>query len=342
MLKCYPPQTLIRLVLALFCSPLIGQNVGIGVTNPQLKLHVETNVAADGIRINNTGGNGDPILQFTVNGTNRITMGIDDSDADKFKIGTTAITTSTRLTIQTNGYIGVGLTNPAHHFSVNVSRAGDYAAYFENTNATGAGVAGYAAGTFNALGGVTNNAGGLANYGVGLQATGAAWAMYGVSNSSDAIGVRGSVPTTGSWLGYGGYFDGGLGYENGLYNLSDLRMKSNVQPLENTLDKLMQVRGVTYKYNSPAYQNMRRGDEKTYIGLIAQEIARVFPEATAEKYLTAMDSPEAGPTLDMSKVKREVVTVVDYTALVPVLIEAIKEQQGEIEALKIRLSELEE
>ncbi|MEM7038044.1 MAG: hypothetical protein AAF570_13760, partial [Bacteroidota bacterium] len=38
-----------------------AQNVGIGVNNPTMKLHVLTNVASDGIRLNNTAGNGDPI-----------------------------------------------------------------------------------------------------------------------------------------------------------------------------------------------------------------------------------------------------------------------------------------
>jgi hypothetical protein len=329
------------LFLASMTSALMAQNVGIGTATPNTKLHVESNVASDGIRINNTAANGDPIAQFAVNGTNRITMGIDDSDSDKFKIGTTAITTSTRMTIQTNGYIGIGLTTPAHHFSVRNSRANDYVGYFENTSATGAGIAGYAAGTYNALGGVTNNATGLASYGVHLPTNGAGLGVWGISNSSDAVGVEGSVPTTGSWLGYGGLFTGGLGYANGLYNLSDRRMKSEIRPLENALSRIQQVRGVTYKYDSPEYRALLPEDDKTYIGLIAQEIERVFPEATAQKYLIGRPQGPAGPTADMSKVNREIVTVVDYTALVPVLIEAIKEQQAEIEQLKNRLNDLE-
>jgi hypothetical protein len=318
-----------------------GQNVGIGTASPLRKLHVETNSSSDGIEINNTADNGDPVIIFSVNGTQRINMGIDDSDGDKFKIGTTDITTRTSLTIQTNGYIGIGTTAPSNHLQVQENRANDYLAYFENTNTTGAGLEAYTTGTFNALGGVTNNNTGLAMYGVHLPATGAGLAAWGISNSSDAIGVRGSVPTTGSWLGYGGYFTGGLGYVNGLYNLSDARMKGEIQTLENSLDKLMQVRGVSYKYNSAAYNRLMPTDDRTYLGLVAQEVAAVFPEATAQKYLIGRGNNLAGPMADLSDEEREVVTVVDYTALVPVLIEAIKEQQAQIEQLKNRISDLE-
>ena len=39
-------------------------------------------------------------------------MGIDGSDSNKFKIGTTAVGTSTRLTIDSNGNVGIGTNNP--------------------------------------------------------------------------------------------------------------------------------------------------------------------------------------------------------------------------------------
>lgn len=328
------------IALSFLTTQLFAQNVGIGTATPANKLHVQTTTASDGIRIDATAGNGDPILQFRVNGTARITQGIDDSDGDKFKIGTTAITTNTRMTIQTNGYIGVGITAPLYHWHHQANRANNYIAYVENTSANGSSLIGYVNGTFNALGGATNNTGGLGNYGVALPNTGAAWAMWGVSNSSDAIGVRGSIPTTGSWLGYGGYFAGGLAYVNGIYNLSDARMKSDVVNLEGSLAKLTKLRGVKYQYDSDSNAKMVGGDDKTYIGLIAQEVAEVFPEATAQKYLTGYEG-EAGTSFDMGKVEREVVTVVDYTALIPVLIESIKEQQAIIDKLEKRIEEME-
>lgn len=328
------------LLLVLGFAKTQAQNVGIGIATPISKLHVSTNVAADGILIDNTAANGDPTLTYSVNGTARITMGIDDSDGDKFKIGTTAITTNTRMTIQTDGFIGIGTTAPTHEFHVENTRAGNYVAYFENLSPTGSSLAGVANGTYNALGGITNNNTGLGNYGVHLPNTGAGLAMWGVSNSSDAIGVRGSIPTTGSWLGYGGYFAGGLGYVNGLYNLSDERTKKNVNTLENALSKVQNLRGVSFQYNEE-YAAFHGGDEKTYTGFIAQEVEQIVPEAVAEKYIYSSGSSNNGPIADMNTQEHRTVKVVDYVSLVPLLVEAIKEQQNTINSLQERIKQLE-
>lgn len=341
MLKNYSKYLYACLSTLFLTSLVYGQNVGIGTANPNTKLHIEANGASDGIRIDNVASNGDPVLVYSVNGTNRISMGVDDSDADKFKIGTTSITTSTRMTIMTNGYVGFGTTSPAHHMQLIQNRAADYVASFQNTNATGAGVQGFVTGSHNAVGGISENVSGLGVYGVHIPTTGAGVGVWGTSNSSDANGIQGSIPTTGSWRGYGGLFIGGLGYSNGLYNLSDERMKGEVRDLDNALDRLMQIRGVSYKYNSAEYNALLPADDRTYLGLIAQEIAQIFPEATAQKYLPGTGVQSAEQSADMENLQREVVTVVDYTALIPVLIESIKEQQAEIEQLKARISELE-
>ena len=56
-----------------------------------------------GLIINNTAADGDPFLSFALSGTQTFTMGIDDGDSDKFKIGTSAIGTSTALTLDSSG-----------------------------------------------------------------------------------------------------------------------------------------------------------------------------------------------------------------------------------------------
>ena len=65
-----------------------------------------------GLMINNTKADGDPFLAFGLSGTQTFTMGIDDGDSDKFKIGTSAIGTNTRLTIDSDGKVGIGTTAP--------------------------------------------------------------------------------------------------------------------------------------------------------------------------------------------------------------------------------------
>ena len=84
---------------------------------------------------------------------------------------------------------------------------------------------------------------------------------------------------------------------------SDARLKSNIVSLGSTLPKLLQIDGKSYEM---------KGKQK--IGVLAQEIKEVFPELVSE------DDNE--------------MLAVNYQGLVPVLINALKEQQNEIDELK--------
>ena len=96
---------------------------------------------------------------------------------------------------------------------------------------------------------------------------------------------------------------------------SDERLKDDVVTIENAVDKVSKLRGVEFVWN----KGKREG--KQDIGVIAQEVEKVLPEVVIEKELPLM---EEGTTYK----------TVDYPKLTAVLIEAIKEQQKEIEQLK--------
>lgn len=67
---------------------------------------------------------------------------------------------------------------------------------------------------------------------------------------------------------------------------SDARLKSDVQPMQGTLDRLLSLRGVTFRYTNPDPAKRPAG---THDGLIAQEVAKVFPQwvnTDSEGYLT--------------------------------------------------------
>ncbi|MES2764116.1 MAG: tail fiber domain-containing protein [Bacteroidota bacterium] len=246
-----------------------------------------------------------------------------------------------RMRFLSGGSIGIGTTVPNYALEMRLGVASNYIASFENTTASGSGLLGYNnAGLSNALGGVTNISSGIGVYGVHLPNTGNGIGVYGTSNSSNTLGVRGSIPTAGAWLGYGGYFSGGLGYANGLYNLSDSRVKSNVVKIENAIEKLKKIEGVTYKYNAKDYPYIAGGDTRTYLGFIAQNVYEVFPEAVAQKAIPVSGEEMHGTNTNSEKTKYETFNVVDYTAIVPVLVEAIKEQQKQIEELKSEVQKL--
>jgi hypothetical protein len=60
---------------------------------------------------------------------------------------------------------------------------------------------------------------------------------------------------------------------------SDLRLKKNVEPLAGSLDRLLELRSVSFEYIDP---QAARGREGRQIGFIAQEVEKVFPDWVAE------------------------------------------------------------
>jgi hypothetical protein len=101
-----------------------------------------------------------------------------------------------------------------------------------------------------------------------------------------------------------------------LYQYSDKNAKDNIAPLadDKTLSsginiaKIEQLKGVNYTWKDDK-------DKKLQVGFLAQDVESVIPEAVI--------------TNDSTKIKS-----MAYTAIIPYLVEAIKEQQAQIETLK--------
>jgi hypothetical protein len=96
---------------------------------------------------------------------------------------------------------------------------------------------------------------------------------------------------------------------------SDERLKTNIEPLENALDKVLALNGFTYNFNETG-QSLGFDGSIRYVGVSAQEVQAVLPEAVKpapadSNYIT-----------------------VQYEKIVPLLIEAIKELKEEINELK--------
>jgi len=69
--------------------------------------------------INNT-GTGDPQINFQLSGSSKFTIGVDNSDSDKFKIsGSSALGSNDRIVVNSSGNVGIGTTSPQQKLDVN-------------------------------------------------------------------------------------------------------------------------------------------------------------------------------------------------------------------------------
>tara|TARA_Y100000996_G_scaffold407039_1_gene384170 strand:- start:192 stop:1280 length:1089 start_codon:yes stop_codon:yes gene_type:complete len=102
--------------------------------------------------------------------------------------------------------------------------------------------------------------------------------------------------------------------------VSDERLKDNIKTIKFGLEKIKNLRGVEYVWNDGG----RKGHKD--FGVIAQEVEKVIPEIVREKQMLLMDD--------------EIYKTVDYEKLTVVLIEAVKEQQEQIEELKKEVEEI--
>lgn len=114
---------------------------------------------------------------------------------------------------------------------------------------------------------------------------------------------------------------------------SDERLKIKTGRLENAIDKVKSLNGFTYVENDLA-RELGYKNKKQQVGVSAQEVQAVLPEAVS---LAPVDYETLEDGTIVSKTGENYLTV-DYSRLVPLLIEAVKEQQAQIDELKNMLN----
>jgi hypothetical protein len=100
------------------------------------------------------------------------------------------------------------------------------------------------------------------------------------------------------------------------FSTSDIRLKENIVPIENALDKISKISGNTYDWRVELKDV--HGYEGNDVGVIAQEIEAVLPQ--------------------LVQTRENGYKAVKYDKLVALLIEGIKDQQLQIEQLRIDLN----
>lgn len=126
--------------------------------------------------------------------------------------------------------------------------------------------------------------------------------------SGSKVGINNTVND----LTYNLEVSGSIRASQAVLSNSDERLKENIYPIDNALSRVGQIEGV--------YFDWKKGGTRQ-VGVIAQQVQKVLPEVVSEdkdSYLS-----------------------VDYSKIVPLLIEAINEQNSIILDLEERISKLE-
>lgn len=103
---------------------------------------------------------------------------------------------------------------------------------------------------------------------------------------------------------------------------SDENAKKNVEPIQDGLDKILELNGVRFDWREDVVPLKAESDSRQ-IGLIAQEVEKIVPEVVVDEIVE-------GQTLKSIR----------YENLVALLIEGMKEQQEQINSLKETVQEL--
>jgi hypothetical protein len=153
------------------------------------------------------------------------------------------------------------------------------------------------------------------------------WLFYAVNGDKTAMYHNGSEKiytyasggrVTGDWLATGDVYA----------YYSDERLKDKTGKVENAIEKVKEIETFYYTHNEKAIELGYKGTEQQ-IGVSAQSVEKVLPEVV---HLAPIDDDGEGNSVSGEEYK-----TVNYGRLVPLLIEAIKEQQAQIEELKEKL-----
>ena len=226
-------------------------------------------------------------------------------------------------------------------WALNSGNYENYGGYFQAAGSTGRGVYGEASnsGNYANYGGYFQAAGSTGR-GVYGEATGSKGrGVYGWATGATGIGVYGGASNTGNYVNYGGFFEaagiygtgviGGASGSSGIGVMgiaaqwdffaagtgmdygssSSIRWKRDIRPIDEALDKVMQLRGVYFNWDA------EHGGQHD-VGMVAEEVGEVVPEIVQYEpnsvYATGMD----------------------YSKLTPLLVEAVKALKTEVDQLQ--------
>lgn len=108
------------------------------------------------------------------------------------------------------------------------------------------------------------------------------------------------------------------------YTFSDERIKTNIKGIETPLDFLLKLEGKQYDMtpiNQGLGKDKERKEKKGEYGFIAQDFMKILPELVVQDSLTGLYA-------------------INYIGVIPIMVEALKEQQAQIESMQKQIDKL--
>ena len=279
---------------------VLGSSVGLGTTSPATTLDVRTTDATAAILVGSTGGGygalyfGNPNHGLRRNYSGGNDIGLFTTSGNLY-LSANGNTATNQFALLNNGNVGIGTNTPVS--GLHIDRP-------ESSSTTALGV--------------LLSGGSSGNPSLELRGSGSSPYIDFVENPGLDYSTRllslGGVLNVQRTSGSGTLLNvqGGLQCV-GAVNTSDQRLKQDIRPLTGALAAVLALRGVRYTWNALGVQRGGTAGAEQ-VGVLAQEVEKVFPELVT----TGPDGYKA----------------VNYAQLTPVLIEALKQQQAQLEALK--------
>ncbi len=295
-----------------------NNRLGIGDASPDNILDIQHGGGNAILSLTALGGNYDPFIEFEVTENfPSFAMGVDDGDGDKFKIGGGTINEDTSLTIDREwagidgSFVGINTEDPTTNLHI---KGGDTSGQSvaeirlepNKWNTNDVALMWFGSGYDYYMQVVKGS-------GIDFEApadepfTFSSSVYIGTVNNYRKLSVRdeNTSDPVANFRNTAGYCE--IDPTNtSLICSSDERLKNNILTLDNSLEKIMGLRGVSFEWIS-------QSDGDRHLGFIAQEVQEVIPEMVFEGedgFLT-----------------------VGSNMLLPILTNAIQEQQVQIEAL---------
>lgn len=188
---------------------------------------------------------------------------------------------------------------------------------------------------------------------------------YGVSARASAVSTTGinygifSEASNGA-VNYAGFFNGDVTITGTFIQPSDRKLKKEIHTIESALDKINALEPVSYLYDAEKSKGLNLPDNLQF-GFIAQDLEKVFPNLVSKQVINLATTGKGGKEnieLDangeITKNQTSNTSVnttndngkqefkgINYTGLISILTQGIKEQQEEIKVLKSKNDALE-